>query len=219
MDVKVLEFNKRFGDPEIVVLLARMKSDLVDPTGRRPSTARSPEKISSWAIAPPSAWWLAPGGYPGDYAKGKPITGLEQFFFRERRRRTVFHAGTKLENGRVVTAGGRVLGVTALGSDFPRRAGASPRLRGRARHSSSRAANTAPTLPKRVCCSVRVLPSQRESDPLRHSLPRFRFHFTGLARAIAFAGPARHVGCARGDRQPLAIRPQRRDQQTQIQLR
>lgn len=108
---KVLEFNCRFGDPETQVLLTRLESDLVDlleaTIDRRLDqvTARWCEEVAVCVI-------MASGGYPGRSAGGRPIRGLENVDA------TVFHAGTKLEDGTLVTAGGRVLGVTALAPDL-----------------------------------------------------------------------------------------------------
>lgn len=113
--LKVLEFNSRFGDPETQVLLARMKSDLVDLIEATIDGTLEGKSIA-WDQRAAVCVVMASGGYPGDYSKGKPITGLEQFAGSEDV--IVFHAGTKLENNRVVTAGGRVLGVTALGADL-----------------------------------------------------------------------------------------------------
>jgi phosphoribosylamine--glycine ligase len=110
---KVLEFNCRFGDPETQVLLTRLESDLLDLLeatidGRLASVQAKWKPESAVCVV------LASGGYPGAYATGRPITGLE----RDADGVTVFHAGTRAENGRVVTAGGRVLGVTALAADL-----------------------------------------------------------------------------------------------------
>ncbi len=113
--VKVLEFNSRFGDPETQVLLPRMKSDLVDLLEATIDGSLDGKSIE-WDERAAVCVVMASGGYPGDYAKGKPITGLEQFAGGGDV--IVFHAGTKQENHRVVTAGGRVLGVTALGKDL-----------------------------------------------------------------------------------------------------
>lgn len=112
---KVLEFNCRFGDPETQVLLTRLKTDLVDLLEATIDGRLNRCKIE-WDSRPAVCVVMAAGGYPGDYEKGRPITGLEQFDGSGDV--IVFHAGTKLENGRVVTAGGRVLGVTALGADL-----------------------------------------------------------------------------------------------------
>jgi len=109
----VLEFNCRFGDPETQVLLTRLESDLVELLeatidGRLASVEARWKPESAVCVV------LASGGYPGSYATGKPITGLEEAAEGV----TVFHAGTRQENGRIVTSGGRVLGVTALGGDL-----------------------------------------------------------------------------------------------------
>jgi len=113
--LKVLEFNCRFGDPETQVLLTRLKTDLaglIDAV----IDGRLHECSAEWDTRPAVCVVMASGGYPGDYEKGKEIQGLDAFNGAEDV--MVFHAGTRLENGRIVTAGGRVLGVTALGSDL-----------------------------------------------------------------------------------------------------
>jgi len=105
--IKVLEFNCRFGDPETQVLLTRLETDLLDlldATIDRRLHAITPR----WHAGSAVCVILASGGYPGAYAGGKRITGLEKCAA------TVFHAGTKRDGDRFVTAGGRVLGVTAL---------------------------------------------------------------------------------------------------------
>lgn len=112
---KVLEFNCRFGDPETQVLLTRLKSDLLDLLEATIDGTLDQCKIE-WDSRSAVCVIMASAGYPGDYAKGKEITGLEKFEGVEDV--VVFHAGTKLENGKLVTAGGRVLGVTALGPDL-----------------------------------------------------------------------------------------------------
>lgn len=113
--LKVLEFNCRFGDPETQVLLRRLKSDLLDlldaVVDGRLATVH-PE----WDARAAVCVIMASGGYPGNYASGKIITGVENAEAMEDV--TVFHAGTKLVDGKLVTAGGRVLGVTALGEDL-----------------------------------------------------------------------------------------------------
>ena len=112
---KLLEFNCRFGDPETQVLLARLKSDLVDlleATVEGRLDAVQPEWDSRAAVCVV----MASGGYPGDYVSGKGITGIEEA--EALGDVTVFHAGTKQVEGKFVTAGGRVLGVTALGADL-----------------------------------------------------------------------------------------------------
>lgn len=113
---KVLEFNARFGDPETQVVLPRLDGDLLDimvatAEGRLGDVALSwrPE----WAVSVV----LASGGYPDEYETGKLISGIEDAAALEGV--TVYHAGTRTsEDGSLVTAGGRVLNVTALGSDF-----------------------------------------------------------------------------------------------------
>ena len=112
---KVLEFNCRFGDPETQVLVTRLKSDLLDLL-EATVEGRLPEVKPEWDTRAAVCVVMASGGYPGAYETGKPITGIEQAEALEGV--TVFHAGTKLGDGRFVTAGGRVLGVTALGADL-----------------------------------------------------------------------------------------------------
>jgi phosphoribosylamine--glycine ligase len=113
---RVLEYNTRFGDPETQVVLPRMKSDIVDVMqacidGTLDQVDLVFEDNAAVCVV------IASGGYPGSYEKGKVITGLEAF--QDQDAYYCFHAGTKLnEKGEVVTSGGRVLGVTALGSDL-----------------------------------------------------------------------------------------------------
>jgi phosphoribosylamine--glycine ligase len=105
--LKVLEFNCRFGDPETQVLLTRLESDLLDLLDAT-IDRRLREITPRWHAGSAVCVILASGGYPGAYAGGKRITGLEKCAA------TVFHAGTKRDGDGFVTAGGRVLGVTAL---------------------------------------------------------------------------------------------------------
>ncbi|MBS1691989.1 MAG: phosphoribosylamine--glycine ligase [Actinobacteria bacterium] len=110
----VVEFNCRFGDPECQALLMRFTGDLAAvmaavADGRLAGTALS------WDPRPAVCVVLAAGGYPGNYERGKPISGLDGL--RDWRDGMVFHAGTTKRDGQVVTNGGRVLGVTALGKD------------------------------------------------------------------------------------------------------
>ena len=109
---KLLEFNCRFGDPETQVFLKRLKSDLVDLL-----EATVDQKLASvtpeWDTRSAVCVVMASGGYPGSYESGKVITGIEEA--EKLPDVTVFHAGTKRVDNKVVTAGGRVLGVTALG--------------------------------------------------------------------------------------------------------
>jgi len=111
--VKTLEFNARFGDPECQPLLMRMKSDIVPILLAVASGDLSGVEIE-WHDKAAVCVVLAAQGYPGDYPKGDAITGLDQAAQVEDL--VVFHAGTKIADGSVVTNGGRVLGVTALGS-------------------------------------------------------------------------------------------------------
>jgi phosphoribosylamine--glycine ligase len=113
---KVLEFNARFGDPETQVLLPRLKTDLLEvmlAVARVEVAGLKLEWDKAWAVSVV----LASAGYPGDYEKGKVITGIEDAETLEGI--TVYHAGTKrLADGTLVTNGGRVLNVTALGETF-----------------------------------------------------------------------------------------------------
>jgi phosphoribosylamine--glycine ligase len=112
---RVLEFNCRFGDPETQPLLMRLRTDLLDLLEAVVDGTLEdfPETGLNWDPRPAVCVVLASQGYPGSYAKGKVITGLAEVAAMPDVK--VFHAGTKLENGLVVTDGGRVLGVTALG--------------------------------------------------------------------------------------------------------
>lgn len=113
---KVLEFNVRFGDPEVQAVLPRLKSDLVEAM-LAVLEGRLPETRMEWEDDPCVTVVVASGGYPASYRKGYPIAGLEEAGSIERV--TVFHAGTRLgEGGEVLTSGGRVLNVSALGGDF-----------------------------------------------------------------------------------------------------
>jgi phosphoribosylamine--glycine ligase len=111
---KVLEFNARFGDPECQPLLMRLKSDLVDIL-EAIVDGRLDEIEPEWDERATVCVVLAAEGYPGPYEKGRVVEGLEAT--AELKDVMVFHAGTRFDNGRVVTAGGRVLGVTAIGDD------------------------------------------------------------------------------------------------------
>src|SRR5260370_14871540 len=113
---RVLEFNCRFGDPETQVLLPRMKSDLL-PLLEATIDGKIDNCSIDWDERAAVTVVLASTGYPGKYETGKAIFGLEEAAKLEGVQ--VFHAGTKMENNQVVTAGGRVLAVTALGSTIP----------------------------------------------------------------------------------------------------
>ncbi len=114
--LNVLEFNVRFGDPETQAILPRIESDVV-PTILATidgTLAKAEYKIKNESCV---CVVLASGGYPESYEKGKVIKGLDKI--KDSRNTIVFHAGTKkLKNGKIVTDGGRVLGVSALGSNI-----------------------------------------------------------------------------------------------------
>ena len=111
---KVLEFNARFGDPETQPIMMRIKNDIV-PIFEACIDGTLAKQSLQWRQEPTICVVMAAKGYPSSYEKGKEISGLNS---DENRQAVVFHAGTKLENGKVLTNGGRVLGVTALGSDI-----------------------------------------------------------------------------------------------------
>ncbi len=112
---QVLEFNCRMGDPENQPLMMRMDGDLV-PVLLATIDGRLEEIDIEWDPRPTCCVVMASGGYPVEYKTGYPIEGLEDA--AEMEDVMVFHAGTALEDGRVVTAGGRVLGVTARGENI-----------------------------------------------------------------------------------------------------
>lgn len=107
---KVLEYNARFGDPETQAVLVRLDTDLVDIIDAILEGRLARQEIR-WKPEAAVCVVIAAGGYPGDYEKGKPISGLDS----AGKKAVVFHAGTKQVDGRIVTNGGRVLGVTGLG--------------------------------------------------------------------------------------------------------
>ncbi|CUW02333.1 Phosphoribosylamine--glycine ligase [Serratia grimesii] len=108
---KVIEFNCRFGDPETQPIMLRLRSDLVELC-LAGAEGKLDEKTSEWDERPALGVVLAAGGYPGDYNNGDVIQGLPQ---QESADGKVFHAGTRMQGNDVVTSGGRVLCVTALG--------------------------------------------------------------------------------------------------------
>ena len=112
---KVLEFNARFGDPEAQPLLMRLKSDLVEVLNAVIDN-RLGEMTLEWDPRPAVCVVMASGGYPDKYEKGKEIAGLDRAARMEDV--VVFHAGTRAEGGKILTDGGRVLGVTAIGKDI-----------------------------------------------------------------------------------------------------
>jgi phosphoribosylamine--glycine ligase len=109
----VLEFNCRFGDPETQVLLPRLKGDLVDLL-EATIDGRLHTLNPEWDPRAAVCVVMASGGYPGSYETGKTISGLQQV--EEEAGMMIFHAGTRRVEDRLITAGGRVLGVTALGA-------------------------------------------------------------------------------------------------------
>jgi phosphoribosylamine--glycine ligase len=109
---KVLEFNARFGDPECQPIMMRLKSDLI-PLLEATIDGKLDRVQAEWYDEPAVCVVLCAGGYPGAYDKGKEISGLDRL--KNWADGFVFHAGTTLDNGRWVTTGGRVLGVTARG--------------------------------------------------------------------------------------------------------
>src|SRR3989338_8355793 len=112
---EVLEFNARFGDPECQPIVMRLNSDLV-PLLEAAIEGRLDQVKAEWHQDAAVCVVVCAQGYPGHYEKGREIRGLEKL--QGWQRGFVFHAGTAEKQGRVLTSGGRVLGVTALGSDI-----------------------------------------------------------------------------------------------------
>ena len=108
---KVIEYNCRFGDPETQVVLPRLKTDIVDIFEAIDNETLSDLDVE-WSDDACACVIMASGGYPKSYPKGIEITGLSN---GQLDGVTVYHAGTKLQDNKLVTSGGRVLGVTALG--------------------------------------------------------------------------------------------------------
>jgi phosphoribosylamine--glycine ligase len=111
----VLEFNVRLGDPEAQVILSRMKSDIV-PIMLATISGELDKVDLEWYPQASVCVVMASGGYPGSYDNGKEISGLD--LLKNQDGISVFHAGTKSADGKVVTNGGRVLGVVASGGDI-----------------------------------------------------------------------------------------------------
>lgn len=109
-DIKVLEFNVRFGDPETQVILPRLENDLFN-IFEKMNEKKLDEVDLNWKKEKSVCVVLASGGYPLGYKKGYEIKGIEV-------NEMIFHAGTKINDNKVVTNGGRVLGVTSLGKDI-----------------------------------------------------------------------------------------------------
>ena len=112
---KVLEFNARFGDPETQVYLTRLQSDSFELLQASVDGTLSSMELE-WSPQASVCVVMASGGYPGNYPKGIPISGLDKAAALPGVK--VFHAGTARRDGEIVTSGGRVLGVTALGSSL-----------------------------------------------------------------------------------------------------
>ena len=112
---RVLEFNVRFGDPECQPIMMRLKSDLV-PLLEATIDGKLNQVLPEWYKDPAVCVVLSARGYPGSYDKGAEIRGLDKLDHWDRG--FVFHAGTAKENGRWITSGGRVLGVTARGNNI-----------------------------------------------------------------------------------------------------
>jgi len=113
---KVLEFNVRFGDPEAQAILPRLNTDLVDVIEAAIDGKLNEFGELEWRNEPCVCVIMASGGYPGDYKKALEIKGTEEL--RGLEDIMVFHAATKIQDGKLLTNGGRVLGVTALGADI-----------------------------------------------------------------------------------------------------
>ena len=112
---KVLEFNARFGDPEAQVVIPRLENDIIDVM--EACADGTLDKIDlKFADNAAVCVMLASDGYPQSYEKGFEIRGLENF--KDKDGYYVFHSGTKFKDGKVVTNGGRVIGVTAIGPDL-----------------------------------------------------------------------------------------------------
>ncbi len=112
----VVEFNCRFGDPETQAVLARWDGDML-PAIQAVIDGNLSDELVRWKAEHSVCVVMVAGGYPGDYEKGNEIENLDKANAVDDT--IVFHAGTALDGGRVVTAGGRVLGITSLGSDLP----------------------------------------------------------------------------------------------------
>jgi phosphoribosylamine--glycine ligase len=113
---KVLEFNSRFGDPETQVYLPLLETDLFEALWASAEGDLPPDALR-WNNLACVCVVLASEGYPAAYPKGRPILGLDRVARLPQTK--VFHAGTAAENGRLVTAGGRVLGVSAWAATLP----------------------------------------------------------------------------------------------------
>ena len=115
---KVIEYNCRFGDPETQVVLPLLKTDLLTVMQAVENETLGDLTVE-WSEGAAACVILASGGYPVAYEKGKPISGLTEGQLPGADEVTVYHAGTALKEGQLVTAGGRVLGVTAVADTLP----------------------------------------------------------------------------------------------------
>ena len=113
--MKVIEYNARFGDPETQVILPRLKTDLIEIMEACVDGKLNQINIE-WHDNAAVCVVEASGGYPESYEKGYPITGLDEI--KNREDIVVFHAGTKIQDGKFVTNGGRVLGITGIGKNL-----------------------------------------------------------------------------------------------------
>ena len=113
--MKVIEYNARFGDPETQVILPRLKTDLLDIMLACTNGTLNNINIE-WYDNAAVCVILASGGYPVSYTKGYEITGLEKI--SEKKNMIVFHAGTEKKEGKIVTSGGRVLGINGIGNNI-----------------------------------------------------------------------------------------------------
>ncbi len=115
LNLKVLEYNCRFGDPETQPIMLRLKSDLIEMIQTCFSGSISDYKVE-WDRRSAMGIVMSSSGYPESYETGKKISGLDSFSYKDNTK--VFHSGTRLENNDILTNGGRVLCVTALGDDL-----------------------------------------------------------------------------------------------------
>ncbi len=145
---QVLEFNARFGDPETQAILMRLESDLVEAMEACVEGRLSDTELR-WAPGASACVIASSGGYPGSYKTGFPIKGLEAAGRVPGVQ--VFHSGTAVKDGEIVTNGGRVLGVTAVGDGLG--AGSGECLRGSRRDPVSKACTSGATL-RTVPCDV-----------------------------------------------------------------
>ncbi|MSQ21941.1 MAG: phosphoribosylamine--glycine ligase, partial [Dehalococcoidia bacterium] len=111
--LKVIEFNARLGDPETQVILPRLETDLAE-IARAVVDGKLTETRIQWSREACVGVVMASGGYPGDYSTGFPISGLDN----EGGQSMVFHGGTRLRDGEVVSSGGRVLTVVGRASSL-----------------------------------------------------------------------------------------------------